>query len=105
MGPNSLRSEEGELSSPAVRTMPTAPDHAHRAVTWEVRCPQDRASWASPVDQMINNLPAMQETQAQSLGGEDPLEEGMAIHSSIVAWRIPWTEEWATVHGVAKSRA
>ena len=40
----------------------------------------------------------------QSLGQKDPLEEGMATHSSILAWRIPWTEEpgWATVHGVAK---
>ena len=42
---------------------------------------------------MVKNLPAMQETQAQSLGQEDPLEKGMAIHSSILAWRIPWTEE------------
>ena len=42
---------------------------------------------------MVNNLPAMQETRVQSLGGEDPLEKGMAAHSSILAWRIPWTEE------------
>ena len=41
----------------------------------------------------IKNLPAMQETQARSLGQEDPLEKGMATHSSILAWRIPWTEE------------
>ena len=46
-----------------------------------------------PVAQMVKNLPAMQETQVQSLGREDPLEKGMAIHSSIFAWRIPWTEE------------
>ena len=48
----------------------------------------------------------MQKTQVQSLGQEDPLEEGMATHSSILAWRIPWTEGawWATVHGVMKSR-
>ena len=43
--------------------------------------------------QMVKNLPAMQETWVQSLGWEDPLEEGMAIYSSIPAWRIPWTEE------------
>ena len=43
--------------------------------------------------QRVKNLPAMQETQVQSLGWEDPLEEGMATHSSILAWRIPWTEE------------
>ena len=43
--------------------------------------------------QMVKNLPAMQETQVQSLGGEDPLEMGIATHSSILAWRIPLTEE------------
>jgi len=48
---------------------------------------------ASQVDQWVKNPPAMQETQVQSLGQEDPLEEGMATHSSILAWRIPWTEE------------
>ena len=41
----------------------------------------------------VKNLPAMGETWVRSLGWEDPLEEGMATHSSIVAWRIPWTEE------------
>ena len=45
------------------------------------------------VAQMVKNLPAMQETLAGSLGREDPLEEKMATHSSIFAWRIPWTEE------------
>ena len=48
---------------------------------------------ASLVAQMVKNLSAVQETQVRSLGWEDPLEEGMAIHSSILAWRIPWTEE------------
>ena len=42
---------------------------------------------------MVKNLPAMQETPVVSLGWEDPLEKGMATHSSILAWRIPWTEE------------
>ena len=42
---------------------------------------------------MIKNLPAIQETQVQSLGQEDPLEKGMATHSSILAWEIPGTEE------------
>ena len=48
----------------------------------------------------------MQETWVRSLGGEDPLEEGMATHSSILAWRIPTDGEarWATVHGVEKSQ-
>ena len=48
---------------------------------------------ASLVAQTVKNLPAMQETWVRSLGWEDPLEEGMATLSSILAWRIPWTEE------------
>ena len=51
-------------------------------------------SWASLVAQLIKNLPSMQETWVQSLGWEDPLEKGTAIHSSILAWRIPWTSPW-----------
>ena len=47
---------------------------------------------SSLVAQMVKNLPAMQETQVQSMGQEDPLENGMATHSNI-AWRVPWTEE------------
>ena len=43
--------------------------------------------------QMVKNLPTVWETQVQSLGQEDPLEKGVATHSSILAWRIPWTEE------------
>ena len=48
-------------------------------------------SWASLVAQLVKNPPAMQETWVRSLGWEDPLEKGMAAHSSILAWRIPWT--------------
>ena len=48
---------------------------------------------ASLVAQLVKNLPGMQETQVQSLTQEDPLEKGMATHSSILAWRIPQTEE------------
>ena len=61
---------------------------------------------ASLVSQLVKNLPAMQDTRFQSLGWEDPLEEGMATHSSILAWRIPMDRGawWATVLGVAKSR-
>ena len=51
------------------------------------------SSWASLVAQLVKNLPAMQETQVQSLGREDHLEKEMATHSSILAWKIPWTEE------------
>ena len=49
--------------------------------------------WASLVAQWIKNLPEMQETWVQFLGQEDSMENGMATHSSILAWRIPWTEE------------
>ena len=60
---------------------------------------------ASQVTQMVKNLPAMQETWVRSLGWEDPLKEGLATHSSILAWRIPVDRgtRQATVHGVAKS--
>ena len=56
--------------------------------------------------QTVKNLPAMQETWVRSLGWEDVLEEDMATHSSILAWRIPTDRGawWATVHGVTKSR-
>ena len=47
----------------------------------------------SPVAQAVKNLPTVQETQGRSLGQEDLLEKGMATHSNILAWRIPWTEE------------
>ena len=50
--------------------------------------------WASLVAQRLKHLPAVWETWVQSLGREDPLEKEMAIHSSILAWRIPWTEEF-----------
>ena len=54
--------------------------------------------------QMVKNLPAMQETQVQSLGWEDPLEKGMAIHSSILAWRIPWAEEPGGLQSIGSQR-
>ena len=62
-------------------------------------------SWASLVTQTVKNPPAIQETWVQSLGWEDPLEEGIATHSSILARRIPLDRGawWAAVHEVAKS--
>ena len=62
--------------------------------------------WASLMAQMVKNSPAMQETQVRSLAWEDPLEEGMATHSSILVWRIPMDRGvWrVAVHGVAKSQ-
>ena len=60
----------------------------------------------SLVAQMVENLPAMQETWVQSLGREDPLEKEMATHSSVFAWKIPWTEEPGGLQsmGVTKSQ-
>ena len=49
--------------------------------------------WASLTAQSVKNLPAMQETQAQFLDQEEPLEKEMATHSNILAWKLPWTEE------------
>ena len=61
--------------------------------------------WASLVAQLVKNPPAMQETQVQSLGGEDPLEKEMATHSSILVWKIPWTEEPDRLQcGITKSQ-
>ena len=76
-------------------------------------------SWASLVAQTVKNPPAIWETWVWSVGWEDPLEEGMTTYSSILAWRIPWTEElnrlqfmrsqrvghdWATKHSTASTR-
>ena len=55
--------------------------------------PNYRLVWASLVAQVVKSVLAMQESWVPSLGQEDPLEEGMATHSSVLAWRIPWAEE------------
>ena len=63
--------------------------------------PPSVPSW---VAQMVKSLPAMQETWVRSLSQEDPLEEGMASHSNILAWRIPWTEEAGGLHSMGMQR-
>ena len=60
--------------------------------------------WASQVAQMIKNLPAIQKTWVQSLGQQDPLEKGMATHSSILAQRIAWTEEPGGLQSMGSQR-
>ena len=60
------------------------------------------ASW---VAQMVKNLPAMRETWIQFLSRDDPLEKGMAAHSSILAWKIPWTEEPGGLQSMGSQRA
>ena len=58
----------------------------------------------SLVAQMVKNLPAMQETRVQTLGWKDPLEEGMATHSSTITCRIPWTEEPGRLQSIGSHR-
>ena len=60
---------------------------------------------ASLVVQVVKSLPAMQETWVRSVDREDPLEKGMATHSSILAWRIPWTEEPGGLQSMGSQRA
>ena len=63
--------------------------------------------WGFPGGSAVKNLlvmQKMQEIQVQFLGGEDPLEEGMATHSSILAWRIPWTEEFGRLQAIGSQR-
>ena len=71
---------------PILSGYPSGLPLAHTASLWN-------QLGASLVAQMVNNLPAMWETQVPSLGQEDPLEKGITTHSSVLAWRIPWTEE------------
>ena len=59
---------------------------------------------ASLVAQLVKNLPTMQETWVRSLAREDPLEEGMATHSSILSWKIPWTEEPGRLQSMGSQR-
>ena len=61
-------------------------------------------SWASLVAQTVKNLPAVRETWVRSLGWEDSVEEGMATHSSDLAWRVPWTEESGGLQSVGSQR-
>ena len=70
-------------------------------ITWEALYTVLRASLAA---QMVKNRPAMQETRVRSPSREDPLEEGMATHSSILAWEIPWTEEPGRLHSMGSQR-
>ena len=56
------------------------------------------------VAQMVKNLPAMQDSQVQSLGQENPLEKGMVTHSNILAWKAPWTEEPGGLQSMGSQR-
>ena len=60
--------------------------------------------WASLVAQTVKRLPTMQETRVRSLGREDPVEKKMATHSSILAWKIPWTEDPGRLQSMGSQR-
>ena len=60
--------------------------------------------WGFPSGSAVRNPPAMQELQFQSLGLEDPLEEGMVAHSNILAWRIPWTEDLGRLQSMGSQK-
>ena len=111
MGPSDshsgLASPKGTLPQQPVTT-PTPPPIPNQAPKHSNRPKWSRGSLIRTplVAQMVKNPPAMQETWAQSLGWEDPLEEGMATHTSILVQRIPTDKGawWVTVHGVTKSQ-
>ena len=71
---------------------------------WSWKLKELPSLWDFPVAQMAKNLPAMQGTQVQSLGQEDPLDKRMATHSNILAWRIPWTEEPGGLQSMGSQR-
>ena len=69
-----------------------------KTVQWKI------SRWTFLVTQMVKRQPTMQETQVRSLGGEDPLEKGMATHSSSLSWKIPWMEEPGRLHSMRLQR-
>ena len=73
-------------------------------VLWNRNCTRMGSIQTSLVAQMANNLPEMQKTWVQSLGQKDPLEKRMATHPSILAWRIPWTEEPGVTQSMESQR-
>ena len=86
--PGSLSGKESACNAGDPGSLPGG----RRSPGEDVHCPL-QYPWASLVAQRIKNLPSLWETWVQSLGWEDPLEEGKATHSSILAWRVPWIEE------------
>jgi len=82
---------------------PKAGRPGHLAALCFLRC-ITTPSLSSLVAQMVKNLPAMWETPVRSLGSEDPLEKEMATHSSILAWKIPWTKEPGGLQSMGSQR-
>ena len=79
--------------------------HTERAFPSEMTDSAPQGPQASVVAQTVKNLPETWKTRVRSLGWEDPLEKGMATHSSILAWRIPWTEETGGLQSMGLQRA
>ena len=83
-------------------------DMFYVAWTWQLLNSQNHCFYSClqsfPDDSVVKNLPAKQETQVGSLGWKDPLEKEMATHSSILAWKIPWTEETGELQSVGSQR-
>ena len=75
-------------------------------LAWRIPCTKEPESydWTSLVAQMVKNLPAMGETWVRFLGWEDPMEKKMATHSSILVWRIPWTEQPGGLQSIGSHR-
>ena len=84
--PDSSVGKESSCNTGDPSSIPGSGRSAREGIGYPLQYP-----WASPVAQLVQNLPAMRETWVQSLGWEDPLEKGNATHASILAWRIPWT--------------
>ena len=99
--PGSLAGEESACNARDPSSIPESGRYPGEGIGYSLQY-----SWASLVAQLVKNPPAMWETWVQSLGWEDPLEEGVATHSSIFGWRSPMDRgAWqAPVHGIAKSR-
>ena len=84
--PGSSADKESAYSAGDPSSIPGSGRSAEEGISYPLQY-----SWAFLVAQLVKNLPAMQKTWIQSLGWEDPLEKETATHSSILAWRIPWT--------------
>ena len=85
------------------KNLPTMQETWVQSLGWEDPLEKEMATH-SLVAQMVKCLPTVRETQVQSLGQEDPLEKEMATHSSILAWKIPWTEESGKLQSMGLQR-
>ena len=97
--PGSSAGKESTCNSRDPSSIPGSRRSAREGIGYPLQC-----TWASLVAQMVKHLPTMQETWVWFLGGEDPQEKEMATRSSILAWRIPWTEEPGELQSTGSQR-